>query len=87
MAFMFNVFAGKMGQQEPFALAPGIPAGQAISPGVAEYQLAWPFLPIELGNEKDFLERWVGWFAQASQGQLGRPSGMPERNPGGSWRR
>jgi serine/threonine-protein kinase len=54
---------------------------------MAEFQVAWPFTPIEPGNEVDFLERWMAWFAQAAQGQLGHPSSMPERRPEGAWRR
>lgn len=86
-AFMFNPFLGKARNQDPFALAPGIGAGQAINPIMAEFQVAWPFTPLEAGNVAEFIERWMGWFAQASQGRLGRPSTMPEREAGGSWRR
>ena len=86
-AFMISPLIPKRGRQDPFALPPGEEAGKALSPGLAEVQVAWPFTPVEPGNEVEFLERWMAWFAQAAQGQLGNPSSMPERRPEGSWRR
>jgi len=86
-AFMISPLIRRRGRQDPFALPPGEEAGQALNPALAEFQVAWPFTPIEPGNEADFLERWMAWFAQAAQGQLGHPSSMPERRPEGSWRR
>jgi eukaryotic-like serine/threonine-protein kinase len=71
---------------DPFAFPPGQDAGKALHSGINEYQVAWPFTPIEPGNEADFLDRWIGWFAQAAQGQLSHPSSMLER-PVGAWRR
>jgi serine/threonine-protein kinase len=86
-AFMISPLIPQRGRQDPFALPPGEEAGEALSPGLAKFQVAWPFTPIESGNDVDFLERWMAWFAQAAQGQLGHPSSMPERRPEGSWRR
>ena len=54
---------------------------------MGEYQVAWPFVPIDQGDESDFIERWLGWFAEAAQGLLRHPSRMPERDPNGTWRR
>ena len=45
------------------------------------YQVAWPFAPIDQGDEGDFIERWLGWFAEGAQGLLRHPSSMPERRP------
>jgi hypothetical protein len=86
-AFMIHALVPKRARQTPFALPPGEEAGKAVSPGMAEFAVAWPFTPIEPGNEDEFLERWIGWFAKAAQGGLGYPSAMPEKNPNGSWRR
>jgi serine/threonine protein kinase len=86
-AFMISPLIPKRGRQDPFALPPGVEAGKALGPGSAEFQVAWPFTPIEPGNDVDFLERWISWLAEAAQGQLGHPSSMPERGPEGSWRR
>jgi hypothetical protein len=85
-AFMFNPLVGKRGRQNPFSLPPGVEAGKAIGIGLAEFQVAWPFNRIDLGDEHEFLDRWMTWFAQAVQGQLGNPSSMPEKPPQGSWR-
>ena len=86
-AFMISSYVPKRGRQDPFALPPGEEAGKALSLTLNEFQVAWPFTSIEPGSEVDFLERWMAWFAQAAQGQLGHPSSMPERRPEGSWRR
>ena len=86
-AFMFSPLIPKRGRINPFALGPGREAYIALSPAIAEYQSAWPFTPIDQGDEGDFLERWIGWFADAAQGLLHPPRRMPERNPNGTWRR
>ena len=72
----------------PFDMVPGDPnAIQALAPVTHSHQVAWPFTPIDQGDEESFIERWMEWFAKAAQGQLRRPSTMPESNPQGSWRR
>lgn len=86
-AFMISPMIPKRSRVDPFALPPSEEAGKALSNGITEFQVAWPFSPLEAGNDDEFLERWMFWFAQAAQNQLSHPSSMPERNPGGSWRR
>ena len=86
-AFMFHPFIPKRGRLDPFTLTPGQDAYVAISPVMAEYQVAWPFTPIDQGDEGDFIEQWIARFADAAKGSLRYPSQMPERNPHGSWRR
>ena len=86
-AFMFNPFSPKRGRFNPFALAPRWEAYEALSPTIAEYQPAWPFTRIDQGDEGDFLERWIDWFADGAQGLLSRPRNMPERKAKGTWRR
>ena len=72
----------------PFDMVPGDPnAIQALAPVTHSHQVAWPFTPIDQGDEESFIERWMEWFAKAAQGQLRRPSRLPESNPQGSWRR
>jgi serine/threonine-protein kinase len=73
--------------QAPFSLDPGEEAGRAIGSGMADFQVAWPFTPVVVGDLVDFISRWAEWFANAAMGRLGHPSTMPERNPDGSWRR
>ena len=86
-AFMFNPFIPKRGRLDPFTLDPGRDAYVALSPVMAEYQVAWPFTSIDQGDEGDFIEQWIGRFADAAEGSLRHPSQMPERHPYGSWRR
>ena len=86
-AFMFSPFISKSGRLDPFDLGPGKDAYVALAPVLGEFQAAWPFTPIDQGDESDFVERWIGWFADAAQGLLRHPSSMPERDPHGTWRR
>ena len=86
-AFMFSPLIPKRGRINPFALGPGREACIALCPTIAEFQPAWPFTPIDQGDEDEFLERWIGWFADAAQGLLRHPTKMPERDPNNTWRR
>ena len=71
----------------PFAMNPDArDAAIALSPTMHIYQAAWPFMPIDQGDEDDFIERWIGWFGDAAEGQLRYPSRLPELDPHGSWR-
>jgi serine/threonine protein kinase len=71
----------------PFAFNPGEDAGKALWRGIAEWQLARPFAPIDQGDEAAFIERWLEWFALAAEGRLARPRSMPEGQAEGSFRR
>ena len=72
----------------PFAMNPDArDAAIALSSTMHIYQAARPFMPIDQGDEDDFIERWIGWFGDAAQGQLRYPSRLPELDPHGSWRR
>ena len=53
---------------------------------MAEFQVAWPFAALSIGDLDEFIGRWGEWFAYAADGRLGHPSSMPELPPGG-WRR
>lgn len=86
-AFMVSPLMGERGRQNPFALDPGEAAAKALWPGVAEYQVAWPFTELVVGDLDEFVDRWIGWFAAAVEGRLAHPSQMPERNTAGTWRR
>ncbi len=87
-ALMFNPLIGtKLSPIDPFAVEPGREAEAALSPAMDMYQMAWPLTPIDQGNEDEFIERWIGWFAEAALGNLRRPTSMPEIDPMGSWRR
>jgi eukaryotic-like serine/threonine-protein kinase len=86
-AFMVSPFMPKRGRQNPFALNPSDESAKAVSSGIAEFQVAWPFTAIVIDDLDEFINRWAGWFADAAQGQLRHPSEIPERAPQGSWRR
>lgn len=86
-AFMITPLIARRGTLDPFALEPGEEAYGALSPVMTEYQVAWPFTPIDQGCEGEFIERWINWFADAAEGKLRHPTHMPERDPKGSWRR
>ena len=72
---------------EPSALLPTDQDAFHALTALHTYQVARAFTPINQGNEKEFVERWMTWFGTAAKGELRRPSGMPESNPRGSWRR
>jgi eukaryotic-like serine/threonine-protein kinase len=85
-AFMVGAVMPRTTRTVPFAFAPSESAGKALSPGLAEWQLAWPFTPIDQGEENSFIERWLDWFGLAAQGKLHTPSALPERSTDGSYR-
>lgn len=84
-AFMRSAFS-QQPSERPFALTPGDSAAKAVGQGMAEFQVAWPFTPLIVGELDEFIDRWTGWFADAVEGQLSFPASMPERTPEGSWR-
>jgi serine/threonine-protein kinase len=86
-AFMISPLIPQRSRVDPFGRNPGEEAGKAIAPAMTEFQVAWPFTPIDQGDEADFLEHWIEWFARGALGELVHPPGMPERRPDGSWRR
>jgi eukaryotic-like serine/threonine-protein kinase len=86
-AFMDTPFRPVASTTEPFALDPHHEARTAISPTIGMHQVAWPFMPLVIGDLDEFFDRWATWLAQAANGRLAHPSSMPERNPQGSWRR
>ena len=86
-AFMVNWVRGDR-KVVPFAMSPeDRDASLALSPVMHTHQVAWPFMPIDQGDEGGFIERWMEWFAQAAHGQLRYPSRLPELETQGSWRR
>lgn len=86
-AFMINPLIPRSSPQAPFALPPGNGARSAIGPGIGEFQVAWPFTALVVGELDDFFDRWSTWFADSAVGRLRHPSSMPERQADGSWRR
>jgi serine/threonine-protein kinase len=66
----------------PFHIDPGDKPANGDRPNV---EIVWPFTPLILDRQDEFVDRWAGWFADAADGQLDCPE-MPERDPHGSWR-
>lgn len=88
LAFMYCPLRRMSSLHDPFALDPDENASEALSTvSGTMFQAAWPFTPIDQGNESDFIEQWLGWFADAASGKLQKPNRMPEKDPKGSWRR
>jgi eukaryotic-like serine/threonine-protein kinase len=86
-AFMVSPLIPRRGRQNPFAMDPQEESAKALWNGMAEWQVAWPFTPLSVGDLDEFVNRWAGWLADAAEGRLRHPSSMPERSPQGSWRR
>jgi serine/threonine protein kinase len=87
IAFMISALIPKRSRQNPFALSPGEESAKALWNGMAEFDIAWPFTPLVIGDLDDFIDRWATWFAEAAEEHLQHPRSMPERPPAGSWRR
>jgi serine/threonine protein kinase len=86
VAFMGNPLAGRIGGDDPHSLSPQ-EASVALGGVTGTAQVAWPFTEIDRADPTDFVDRWTGWFADAADKKLQRPSSMPEKPTAGSWRR
>ena len=49
-------------------------------------QLAWPLEQLDRADSQEFVDRWIGWFAEASNSNLFRPSTIPEKPVERNWR-
>ena len=76
MAFM-QAWGGGIFNVAPFDLAPE-EAGIVFSNVVGTRQLARRPRPFDQGEEEQFIERWIDWFASAADGTLQYPSRLPE---------
>ena len=85
-SFMISPMMSRSSKRDPFALEPGEEAAKALWNGMAEFQTAWPFTPLTVGDLDEFIDRWAGWLALASSGNLQHPMSMPERQAN-NWRR
>jgi len=86
-SFMFMASSQKRGVLDPFSLEPSDEAFGALSNDATGIQMAWPFTPVDQGETGEFIDQWIGWFADAAMGKLRHPSRMPEKQPKDSWRR
>jgi hypothetical protein len=58
----------------------GIEAREALAPGITRVQLAWDFEELDRSDLSEFVNRWLGWFGLAAQGQLQRPGDAAREN-------
>jgi serine/threonine-protein kinase len=87
LAFMVQALLPERGILNPFAMPPtDKDAAGAFTPVLSARQIAWQPLPFDQGNDEQFIERWLNWFAAATSGSLGHLSQMPEQS-GGKYRR
>jgi serine/threonine protein kinase len=83
LAFMISPFVQQSSSLNPLASAPTHEdALEAFSMGLGVRQVAWEPLPFDQGDEEQFIERWLGWFAAAADGTLNHPAAMPENSGG-----
>lgn len=86
LAFMITPLIRQRSSLDPFAMAPtDEDAAIAFTPVMGVRQIAWQPIPFDQGNEGQFIERWLTWFAAAADGTLTHPRRMPEES-GGSFR-
>lgn len=87
LAFTMSVFSGKRSTLDPFPASPtDEEAGKCLTPvSGTRFSLARQPIPFDQGEEDAFVERWLGWFAEAAAGSLSMPSHMPE-DTGGKFR-
>ena len=87
-AFIHGIFTGRHQVIQPFDRDPGPEAGAALRPIIGEpLSLDWSFTPIDQNDRDGFIERWLGWLADAAAGQLQSPHGWPEHQVAGSYRK
>lgn len=83
LAFMMMPTTGQQFKFVPAALAPSAAnARRALSAAIDIVQMAWEPVPFDQGQEGQFIDRWLGWFAAASDGSLSQPRHMPEASGG-----
>lgn len=49
-------------------------------------QLAWPIEELDRADLTEFVDRWLGWFAEAAEQALHHPSQLPEKPANGGYR-
>ena len=85
LAFMDSPLFGGRQRMEPYAAQPE-QISTAFERVVGTAQLAWPLEQLDRADPQEFVDRWIGWFAEASNSKLFRPSTMPEKRVERNWR-
>jgi len=86
LAFMDSPFSGSRQRVEPYAAQPE-EISIAFEGVFGSTQLAWPLEQLDRADPQEFVDRWIGWFAEASNSRLFRPSTMPEKPIERNWRK
>ena len=86
LAFMDSPFSGSRRRVEPYAAQPE-ESSIAFEGVFGSTQLAWPLEQLDRADPQEFVDRWIGWFAEASNSKLFRPSTMPEKPIERNWRK
>lgn len=84
LAFMRSPFVSQP-QLVPFAAQPQ-EISNAFNRVIGTEQLAWPIEELDRGDLTDFVDRWLGWFADAAEQGLRYPSQLPEKASAGGYR-
>lgn len=71
-------WGGNSGVNEPCALPPDRDADIAASKTMGKWRFAHSPRPVDEFNRESFIDRWINYLVLAAQGQLRRPSGLPE---------
>ena len=85
LAFMDSPLFGGRQRMEPYAEQPER-ISIAFERVIGTAQLAWPLEQLDRADPQEFVDRWIGWFAEASDSKLFRPSTMPEKPVEYNWR-
>lgn len=85
LAFMDSPLFGGRQRMEPYAAQPE-QISIAFERVIGTAQLAWPLEQLDRADPQEFVDRWIGWFAEASNSKLFKPSTMPEKPVERNWR-
>lgn len=85
LAFMDSPLFGGRRHMEPYAEQPER-ISIAFDRVIGTAQLAWPLEQLDRADPQEFVDRWIRWFAEASNSKLFKPSTMPEKPVERNWR-
>lgn len=84
LAFMRSAFVAQP-SVVPFAAKPQeVP--NAFMRVIGTEQLAWPVEELDRADLTEFVDRWLGWFADVAEHALSYPSQLPEKPANGGFR-